>query len=303
MPRFEINSPAVVHHMAALDGQAAPPNSLEGVQNSLKAGAAFIEVDVNALVDNDYLLVHDDLLESETSGHGPVLKCSPQAARSLTIRHEGVVTQYPAALLSDVVQAFVDSPGRTILQLDYKNIIPFANPEPLERLLTLIEPIKDRVIVSSGADWQLRKLRKLAPWLMLGFDVMWYIGWPSPGEQRDPREHPKNRGAYGYYDDHMLASGRYQSSADYLRDRCENLVMFVPDVSVFYLEYPLIAQSLKDGFNWADALHAHGIKLDAWTMDANKPAAVESLPPLLAAGVDIFTTNTPLALAKLLGIA
>ena len=65
--------------------------------------------------------------------------------------------------------------------------------------------MRERVIVSSGADWQLRRLRKLAPWLMLGFDIMWYLGWQPEGEPRDPREYPKNLGAYGYYDDHMLA--------------------------------------------------------------------------------------------------
>jgi glycerophosphoryl diester phosphodiesterase len=189
------------------------------------------------------------------------------------------------------------------LQLDYKNVIPFADPEPLQRLVDLIQPLGDRVIVTSGADWQLRKLRKLAPWLMLGFDVMGYIGWKPPEESRDPRELPKALGAYGYYDDHILASKRYVPTADYLRDRCESLASLVPDVSAFYLEYPLIAQSLKDGFNWAEALHEHGIKLDAWTMDVTNLVAVQDLPPLLAAGVDLFTTNTPLALAQLLRTA
>ena len=42
----------------------------------------------------------------------------------------------------------------------------------------------------------------------------------------------------------------------------------------------------------------YGILLDAWTMDITDPAAVRNVPPLLAAGVDLFTTNTPGALAE-----
>jgi glycerophosphoryl diester phosphodiesterase len=166
----------------------------------------------------------------------------------------------------------------------------------------MIEPLGERVIVSSGADWQLRRLRKLAPWLILGFDVMWYIGWQPADQDRDPRELPKHLGAYGYYDDHILATERHWSTAEYLRDRCESMMGLVPDVSVFYIEHLLLAQSLTDGFNWADALHRGGIKLDAWTMDVTNPVAVENAPRLLAAGVDLFTSNTPLAMAVLLHI-
>ncbi len=74
----------------------------------------------------------------------------------------------------------------------------------------------------------------------------------------------------------------------------------VPGVSIFYISHPFLTQSLNDGFNWADPLHEQGIKLDAWTLDVTNPAAVENAPRLLAAGVDLFTTNTPRALAALL---
>ena len=288
--------------MAALDHQPAPPNSLAAIQNCLQAGAAFIEIDVTALADKDYLLVHDAELQVETSGQGPVAESTLEQVRSLAIRHREAITNHPVALLSQVVRAFQDFPGQTRLQIDYKNVIPFPNDEPLYRLVDLIQPLSERVIVSSGADWQLRRLRKIAPWLRLGFDIMWYIDWQQDNPPRDPRQYPKTRGAYGYFDDHILASQRHWSIPQYLADRCESLVALVPDISVFYLEHPLIAQSLRDGFNWAEALHAYGILLDAWTMDVTNPIVVESAPLLLKAGVDLFTTNTPKALATLLNI-
>jgi glycerophosphoryl diester phosphodiesterase len=300
MSPLSFQSPAIVHHMARLDNNPAPANSLEAVVASLEAGAAFIEIDVNALARDDYLLVHDDELESETSGQGAVIASTPATIRKLYIKVHGTVTPYPAALLSDVVAQFLSHKAQTILQLDFKNVRPLASDEPLERLVKLVEPLGSRVIVSSGADWQLRRLRKLAPRLNLGFDVMWNITWQPANEERDPRDFPKRVGAYGYYDDSILATEKHWPVADYLRDRCESMLGLVPDTSVFYLEHNLIAQSLRDGFNWAEVLHAHGIKLDAWTMDVNNPAAVENAPRLLEAGVDLFTSNTPKALAGLL---
>jgi len=286
--------------MAALDGQAFPPNSLEAVRACLDSGAAFIEVDITALADTDYLLVHDDVLESETSGQGAVGGATSAQVRELFIKNGAALTNYHVALLSDVVKLFENDSGNCYLQLDFKNEIPLPSEEPLQRLIDLLHPIRERVLVSTGADWQLRKLHKLAPWLMLGFDVMHYIDWEPLDQARDLRAFPKRRGAYGYYDDHMLATQRLWTTQEYLLDRCESLVGLVPEVRVFYIEHNFLAQSLRDGFNWAEALHAHGIKLDAWTMDCTNPVAMENLASLRQAGIDLFTTNTPHALAKLL---
>jgi glycerophosphoryl diester phosphodiesterase len=74
----------------------------------------------------------------------------------------------------------------------------------------------------------------------------------------------------------------------------------VPGVSAFYVEHHFLAQSLADGFNWAEPLHARGVQLDAWTMDVTNPTAVANAKRLLSAGVDMFTTNTPRALAQVL---
>ena len=61
----------------------------------------------------------------------------------------------------------------------------------------------------------------------------------------------------------------------------------------------MLLRGLDDGFNLADWLHERRVRLDAWTLDADKPAAA-ALPRLCAAGVDQFTTNTPRALSALL---
>jgi len=295
-----LRPPVIVHHMAALDGQY-PPNSLESIRACLEAGAAFIEIDITALADSDYLLVHDDVLESETTGMGPVERCTAaDSARLFFKNKDGRAAPYHVPRLSEVVAVMLEYPGSARIQLDFKNVIPFRDDEPLHRLVQIIEPLGDRVMVSTGADWQLRRLRKLAGWLELGFDIQFYLDWRSPQDSIDPRVPPYRKGEYGYWDDHILARQQVWTVAEYLADRCATLAALVPDVTTFYIDHRLLAQSLDDGFNWAEALHEAGIKLDAWTLDADNPAAVANAKRLLAAGVDQFTTNTPAELAAIL---
>jgi glycerophosphoryl diester phosphodiesterase len=288
--------PIIVHHMAALDGKH-PPNSLEAIRACLERGAVLIEIDITALANDDYLLVHDPVLESETTGVGAVGKVTVEQVRSLFIKSNNAPTLSRVTLLSEVVSLFMEYKTPTRLQLDYKDVLPFADDEPLRRLLKLIEPLGERVIVTSNADWQLRRLRKLAPWLDLGFEIQLYL---KPDDTVDPRVPPFRLGAYGYWDDHILATQRIWSTADYLAERCEILTTLVEPISTFYIDHKLLAQSLDDGFNWAEALHSYGIKLDAWTLDADNALAVRHASRLLDAGVDQFTTNTPEELRQML---
>lgn len=290
----------IVHHMAALDGSLNPPNSLAAVEQCLQANAPVIEVDITPLTGDDFLLVHDPDLESETTGIGRVDRCPPQQAKTYRIKHRDTITGHPPPLLSEVVEAFLACPGETRLQLDYKAVFPSLSDEPLRRLIRLIEPLQERIIVSSGADWHLRKLKRLAPWLDVGFDIGFYLDWRDPSWKVDPRMPPYQRGVYDYHDDHLLARSPALPAAAYLVERCDSLLGQLPDASTWYVSHYLIARCLDDGFNMAAWLHDHDVKLDAWTLDADNSAAVTNALRLRDAGVDLFTTNTPTALAALL---
>jgi glycerophosphoryl diester phosphodiesterase len=295
--------PLIVHHMAA-PHDAYPPNSLEAIRACLEADAPFIEIDITALAHGDYLLVHDPDLESETTGSGKVAEASPESVAGLTYRaHDGTPTTCAVGRLSQAVALYLEHGGETRLQLDFKNVIPFPDDEPLRRLVNLIAPLGDRVIVSSGADWQLRRLRRLAPWLDLGLDVHFYIDWRRADDTIDPRIPPYRQGAYGYWDDHPLATARFYSMQEYLWDRCASLAALVPGCSTFYIDYKMVLQSLDDGFSWADACHELGIRLDIWTLDLHDEARTQAALRLLRAGVDQITTNTPAALSALVAAA
>ncbi|MBK9749913.1 MAG: hypothetical protein IPO91_24490 [Chloroflexi bacterium] len=292
----------IVHHMAALDAAHNAPNSLNAVEACLAANAAAIEVDIMPLAGEDFLLVHDDVLESETTGQGRVSECTPETAKKLQLKQRGgsVVSDQVPALLTEVVAAMLGAPARTRLQLDYKAINPTVDDEWLRRVIRIVEPLGDRVIVSSYADWHLRRLRRLASWLDIGFDIGLYLEWRDPAWQVDARKPPFHLGSYGYYDDHVLARQRLLPNAAYLAERCEILLRQVPEASTWYVSHHLIARGLDEGFNMAAWLRQNDVKLDAWTMDVDKPIAVANAPRLRDAGVDLFTSNTPLALGQLL---
>jgi glycerophosphoryl diester phosphodiesterase len=284
--------------MAALDG-AHPPNSIEAVRACLEAGAAHVEIDVAALADGDFLVVHDLDLASQTSGSGLASDCRRDAARRLRIKdRDGLLTQTRVPLLSEVVALLLEYPG-TKLQVDLKDERPYHNEEPILRLARLLKPAEGQAIVSSMADWQLRRLQKFAPWLEVGFDPGFYLAWWPP-EYVDPSLPPHRIGAYGYLDDHPLADARTWSSSRYLADRAETLLRLVPGITTLYVYHGVLAKSLDDGFNWAEACRDAGVALDAWTMDIGRPGMEERVRRLDQAGVDLVTTNTPREIAALL---
>jgi len=304
--------PLIVHHMGALENSSNPtdphsppfpPNSLEAIRACLEVNAPFIEIDITALADSDYLLVHDPVLESETTGFGAVGGCTTAQARSLFLKSGplGEPLPYRPAFLSDVVTLFGAFPkSNTRLQLDFKNVYPFFGDEPLRRLIDLLQPLGNRAIVSTGADWQLRQLHTLAPWLDLGLDIHFYIDYRPQGTLFDPRQPPFRCGVQGYWDDHPLAMFPFWGKTDYLAERCAYILDSVPYVSTFYVSYRFLLQSLSDGFDWTAAAHARSIRIDAYTLDLRGPDQIATANQLIAVGVDQFTTNFPRAFAVLL---
>lgn len=291
-----MQQPIIVHHKANLDGQAHPPNSLKMIQASLEANAAFIEVDIVALAEDDYLILHDHALDSETTGQGIADEYTVEQATSL---HFKAYPDHKVALLSEVVDLFQQSSTKTRLQLDFKNVIPFPTDEPLQRLVALVKPLGKQVIISSCADWQLRKLHRLSPTVDLGFDPLFYFDYRHPSGQYPPQIPPFKQGAYGYYDDGLVARQQIWPAADYLLDRCEELSRRVPKISVMYINYRTLLQSLEDGFNWVEYLGKHEIAVAAWTVDIGK---IEDylIQQLVNAGVAYITTNTPIGLKEIL---
>ncbi|QPC82724.1 hypothetical protein G4Y79_24075 [Phototrophicus methaneseepsis] len=74
--------------MANIDNGADHlPNSLEALQASLAANAAIIEIDVQVLKADDYVLLYDATLDRETNASGRVAACTVADIQSIKRKH------------------------------------------------------------------------------------------------------------------------------------------------------------------------------------------------------------------------
>ena len=289
-----VRGPLLVHH-AANRGHRFPPSSLSALRVCLEAGAQAIEVDVTPLLD-DYALFHDERWEDATDGHGLVSGSDAKAAQSLHFVGQYAGSQETVGLLSQAVEMLQSYPHVCELQLDLKSYARL-DEVALGRLLAIISPVKNSVVVSSGTDWALRTLRRLDGSLRLGFDPLLYLDMAGDQDRGAP---PFQRGAYGYLDDHPLAVRRWGTSAEYLAARAEALVAQAPQASVWYIRGELLKRGLVEGYDWPGYVHSLGAEVDAWTLDPDNKAAL-SLARQLLPRVDRITTNNAPRLARELG--
>lgn len=287
-----MSHPILIHH-SARRGDRHPPSSLSGLADCLSAGATFIEVDIVPLAGGDFALVHDAHLQEVSEGSGPVAAATAAQIGGLHHCWHGKVTEERLGLLSQAVELIRAAPGLVELQLDLKPHAPLTD-EVLSGLACQVEPVKARVRVSCTADWAIRRLAALTPGLPLGFDPLLYLD-VARADEKEPAP-PFRIGAYGYQDDHPLASRRWGTAADYLAARAEALWAQAP-VRMWYIRGAMLARALDDGFDWIIWLHARGAQVAAWTLDADRPHQLDLARMLAAAGVDRITTNDAAALA------
>lgn len=272
----------LVCHMAALSGTQRR-NSLAAIRECIEAGAERIEIDIHSLTGPDYIVFHDRRLDEHTTGAGPIGKATPDEVRAVRFLDD---PEARPPLLSEVIE--LTAAAHTELQLDLKDWRPLDDAR-LRALIDTVEPALDRMIVSTGQDWNLQRLHRAAPDLRFGFDPGHYIDHAVEGSRAFL---PRTMGAYGYRDDHPLAFGRTEPVSDYLHERWEQIAKFAPGAREYFINHRLLLQMLGDGFDVTAFLHERGIEANVWTVDYHGPESLETLRRLAAAGVDRVTTNT-----------
>ena len=288
-----------IHHAARCCSY--PPNSIAGLQACLRANARAVEIDISPLADGEFIVSHARYLEESTTGSGLVASHTTGQIRDLKIVWDGSVTDQPVGFLSQAIAAVKHHPRPVELQLDLKPYAPLTD-SVLRRLVESLRCVRDRVRVTSPADWALRRLHAIDPDLPLGFDPLLYLDVDSD-EGNTPDVPPFRMGAYGYWDDHPLSTQRWGGSADYLAARSEALWVQSPPGAVWYIAACLLARSLDDGFDWITYLHDRGAEVTAWTLDADRSEQLALARRLVEAGVDRITTNDASTLAQALANA
>lgn len=150
--------------------------------------------------------------------------------------------------------------------LDAKDRDPWPT-EVVERIAKLIEPVRERVYVGTPADWNLRKLRAVDPDVALTFDPMYYVN-------------ERERGSAGRW-----------------REQLRTLLGLAPGIGELHVRLSLLERMRAEGCDVAEIVHAAGVALDTWTLNAGTERWRERLAFALESGVDIVSTDTARQLA------
>jgi glycerophosphoryl diester phosphodiesterase len=281
-------------HQCRWSGRHAP-NSLPAIIECYRERVVRAEIDIAVLADEDFLIAHDLDLSHCTDGSGRVDQTSRAHASTLHLRDNGGVSADRAVLLSEVVDAVAAEPFPTLLELDLKDWYPWPWRR-VEELAQIVQPIKGRITFGGGADWNLRRLQHVDSSLRMGFTITDYLDWVPPNQKIDPL--PGQWGKYGYLDAHPLSRERVGPTDEYLRDRLGGILRLVPGAREIHMRLLAVERLLEDGLDdLAAILHAQGMLLDVWTLDAGTPNWQSRLRRALAIGADVVTTNTPRELA------
>ena len=245
------------------------------------------EIDLQLLRDGEFVVFHDDRFDRVTDARGLVREASASEAKRASFR-DGT----RPLLFAEAVELIAAYEYPRCIELDLKDLAPYGSPQ-IEALVRTVQPIKARAHFSCPADWNLRRILTVDRTLQVSLNPHSYIDSANDDELALPM------GAYGYRDAHPLARRRFTTTAEYLRDRLGGIMRQVPGVSEAHVRLAMFERMLDDGVSdAAEIFHELGIKVDVWTLDAGGARWRERFTRVLAAGVDIVTTNTARALAE-----
>ncbi|MGQ0569103.1 MAG: glycerophosphodiester phosphodiesterase [Armatimonadota bacterium] len=266
-----------------------PPNSLPALRQVLADGATVVEFDISLTKDVVFVLLHDAMLERETTGQGPLRQITQDQFKALCLRGSDV----SPATLAEVIAVLQEVRRPVKVQVDLKEQEPLSRDVAV-RLMEALAPLREnshiRVVVGCLADWNLRALRRLDSALTVGLDFAHYLDAPTDELVRLPFR----VNAYGYLDDHPLGYRRLLSTPAYLEDRMAVLLNLVEGASEFYLSKEFVLQALADGFNPIQYVHQRkpGTLVDVWTLYADEPDIRRVLSTVLEAGADQISSPT-----------
>jgi glycerophosphoryl diester phosphodiesterase len=239
-----------------------PPFSPSNFQVGLELGAS-MEVDIRLLADNNWICLHDAVLDHETSDTGPVAAVDIDAARRLRISGG----DFPPPLLGDLTARLSMAYSGAQLQLDLKEGIGAISSDAIAGFASAVSPVAHHCLLS-GDDWQaVEGLGAGVPHLRLGFDP------------------------------HELARRTFVRAAD-VETFVAEVLEIAPTAQAFYLHHVFVTSALALGHNPIEQLKARGAFVDVWTLDPTTPDISQVLHACIAAGVDQITTNDPPGLAQ-----
>ncbi len=227
---------------------------------------ASMELDLQVRGDGGFVMLHDDTLDRETTGHGLVAAASAADLGALRYR-----SQDCAPILSEDLAGMLGAahPG-AVLQFDMKNTLEQVGAAGLDHFARVFGGRTDGVIVSGGAIALIRGLVDRLPTLKRGYDPTddLLALWPD-----------------------VAAAERHLSGV--LRDAVK------PDM--VYLQWEMVVAAARVGLDMVALAHAEGVAVDAWThkmatpTQGFSPSEAVEFAALMALKPDQITTDEPVA--------
>ena len=242
-----------------------PPFSLRNLHDGVALGAS-VEIDIQLLGDGNWICLHDDVLDEETDGSGPVKAIGAAEAQRLRIAG----ADYAPPLLSDVVRIVAQhARGGTCVQIDLKESAVALDQTAIDNFAALVAPVAAHCLLS-GTDWAaVAALGDAVPAMPLGFD---------------PYDMAENR--------------RFRDAAD-IEAFMQEVRAVSGKVRTFYLWHQFVSDALALGADPVGLLKKHGSFVDVWTLDPATPDIEALLPAMVDAGADQITTNDAVGMAAL----
>jgi glycerophosphoryl diester phosphodiesterase len=242
------------------------------ILEGMRLGAS-VEVDLVIHGERGFAVLHDLNLGRESTGTGAVLSKTAPDLRALRLRdNDGAPTDKPVMLLEDLAALLATETvhPEAVLQLDYKEDAAALDARALENFARSVAPAAGQMILSSGDAEAVRLLTTAAPGVRIGYDPC-----------------------------HSEAAGKLATAQDFTGFVTDALAAS-PRAEMIYLHYPLVLRADDAGFDIVAAFHAHGRRIDAYTIRDAAPANLAVVERLLALGVDQITTDDPEGLAAAL---
>ena len=237
---------------------------------AMALGASF-EVDLNRHAGAGFAVLHDETLDRETDGHGPVIGTGPDDLRRLKLRRpSGEITDEKVLLLDDLATLVRDGSVHpdTLIQLDLKVGNDVIDEATIEAFAGVLEGVAPHFILSGGDREAVARLGRATAGLNLGFD---------PCNERTVSDIVAGADLGTFVGDALAA---------------------LPEAGLIYLDYRAVLAADCRGFDLIAAFHAAGKRIDAYTLDLHHPGADDSLKRLIELKADQITTNEPDAVAR-----
>jgi glycerophosphoryl diester phosphodiesterase len=102
------------------DHTLAPENSLLSIQNAIKDGADYVELDIRTTQDSQLVLMHDATVDRMTNGHGKIAEMKFDSIRNLKLYNKNVPIS-DTLLVPTFEEALAICKNKINIYLDFKN--------------------------------------------------------------------------------------------------------------------------------------------------------------------------------------